>query len=88
MSTFSVLRTFSVPAFCFRAGLNDGFREQEPAWRERYGLTSVIFHPGWVVTDMGGEDAVCLLGPRCRLVVPHLNELTHIDAQDFVNVRM
>ena len=41
----------SIPKPIYHASkcvLNDGFREQEPAWRERYGLTSVIFHPGWV----------------------------------------
>lgn len=27
--------------------LNDGFRAQEPLWREAYGLTSIIFHPVW-----------------------------------------
>ncbi len=36
--------------------LNDRFREAEPVWRDA-GVTSVVFHPGWVATDMGGRSA-------------------------------
>ena len=36
--------------------LNDRFREIEPEWRAA-GVTSVVFHPGWVATDMGGRSA-------------------------------
>ena len=36
--------------------LNDRFRRAEPEWRDA-GVTSVIFHPGWVATDMGGRSA-------------------------------
>lgn len=36
--------------------LNDRFREIEPEWRAK-GITSVVFHPGWVATDMGGRSA-------------------------------
>jgi NAD(P)-dependent dehydrogenase (short-subunit alcohol dehydrogenase family) len=36
--------------------LNDRFREIEPEWRAA-GVTSVVFHPGWVATDMGGRGA-------------------------------
>jgi NAD(P)-dependent dehydrogenase (short-subunit alcohol dehydrogenase family) len=36
--------------------LNDRFREVEPEWRAA-GVTSVVFHPGWVATDMGGCSA-------------------------------
>eukprot|EP01043_Picozoa_sp_COSAG02_P003930 COSAG02_NODE_99_length_37069_cov_24.910957_26_plen_147_part_00 len=38
----------SIPTPIYHASkcvLNDGFREQEPLWREAYGLTSIIFHP-------------------------------------------
>jgi len=36
--------------------LNDRFREIEPEWAAK-GITSVVFHPGWVATDMGGRSA-------------------------------
>ena len=36
--------------------LNDRFREIELIWRNS-GITAVIFHPGWVATDMGGRHA-------------------------------
>ncbi|MGE0253680.1 MAG: SDR family NAD(P)-dependent oxidoreductase [Alphaproteobacteria bacterium] len=39
-----------------KALLNDRFRATEPDWRTR-GLTAVVFHPGWVKTDMGGAGA-------------------------------
>jgi len=39
-----------------KALLNDRFREAEPAWRAR-GLTAIVFHPGWVKTEMGGAGA-------------------------------
>ncbi len=39
-----------------KAALNDRYRELEPEWRER-GVKSVVFHPGWVQTDMGGAGA-------------------------------
>lgn len=39
-----------------KAALNDNFRATEPDWRAR-GMVSVLFHPGWVKTDMGGRNA-------------------------------
>lgn len=39
-----------------KCALNDNFRDVEPDWRAR-GVTAVVFHPGWVATDMGGRSA-------------------------------
>ncbi len=36
--------------------LNDRFRDLEPHWRTQ-GVRAVVFHPGWVATDMGGAGA-------------------------------
>ena len=36
--------------------MNDRFREIEPDWRAK-GITAVVFHPGWVATEMGGRGA-------------------------------
>lgn len=39
-----------------KAFLNDRYRETHPKWLEK-GIKSLIFHPGWVNTDMGGASA-------------------------------
>lgn len=39
-----------------KAALNDGFRELAPEW-EATGAISVVIHPGWVETEMGGPGA-------------------------------
>lgn len=36
--------------------LNDRFRIEEPLWRSS-GVSSLVVHPGWVQTDMGGPSA-------------------------------
>ena len=39
-----------------KCALNDRFRKTEPNWRSQ-GAISVVLHPGWVATDMGGRSA-------------------------------
>jgi NAD(P)-dependent dehydrogenase (short-subunit alcohol dehydrogenase family) len=39
-----------------KAALNDEFRRLAPAWAAA-GAISVVIHPGWVKTDMGGAGA-------------------------------
>lgn len=49
-------RTPSADYGASKCVLNDRFRETEPEWRAK-GITAVVFHPGWVATDMGGRGA-------------------------------
>ena len=49
-------RTPSADYGASKCALNDRFRETEPEWRAM-GITAVVFHPGWVATDMGGLGA-------------------------------
>jgi NAD(P)-dependent dehydrogenase (short-subunit alcohol dehydrogenase family) len=76
----------SIPKPIYHASkcvLNDGFREQEPAWKEQYGLTAVCFHPGWVITDMGGEKADITVDESVEGMKSVLEKITPADAGKF-----
>jgi NAD(P)-dependent dehydrogenase (short-subunit alcohol dehydrogenase family) len=64
--------------------LNDRFREREGGWREM-GLTSVVFHPGWVVTDMGGPRAPLTIQESSLGLKEVLDVLQHCDSGKFFN---
>lgn len=44
-----------------KAALNDAFRSRALAWADE-GAISVVIHPGWVKTDMGGSGAHLSIG--------------------------
>jgi len=63
--------------------LNDRFREVEPDWRAR-GITAVVFHPGWVATEMGGRSAPVSVDESVRGMRRVINGLAPDDAGKFL----
>ena len=63
--------------------LNDRFREIEPEWRAR-GTTSVVFHPGWVATDMGGRSAPVSVNESVSGMRRVIGEMDDSDAGKFL----
>ena len=63
--------------------LNDRFREIEPEWRT-VGVTSVVFHPGWVATDMGGRGAPVSVRESVAGMRRVIAEMTAADSGKFL----
>ena len=62
--------------------LNDNFRTMEPEWRSK-GVISVLFHPGWVATDMGGENAPVSVEDSVKGMKSVIDKLTIQDSGKF-----
>jgi len=62
-----------------KAALNDAFRTLAPAWGQA-GVMTIVMHPGWVRTDMGGASASLSVTESVtgmRQVIAHLTAVAH-----------
>ena len=66
-----------------KAALNDRFRELTSEWQER-GLLSVVIHPGWVRTDMGGPNASISVRESAKGIRAVMSELQPSDHGRFL----
>ena len=67
-----------------KCALNDRFREIEMNWRE-LGISSIVFHPGWVATDMGGRFAPVSVEESVNGMRNVIETLTSADSGSFFN---
>lgn len=58
-----------------KAALNDAFRSRVGRWGES-GRVAVVIHPGWVRTDMGGDNASISVEESVRGVIGVLDRLS------------
>ncbi|MEE2694091.1 MAG: SDR family NAD(P)-dependent oxidoreductase [Pseudomonadota bacterium] len=63
--------------------LNDKFRRLEPEWRT-FGATSIVVHPGWVATDMGGASAPVSVAESAAGIYKTLENLKASDSGCFL----
>ena len=54
----------------------------EPEWRSK-GVISVLFHPGWVATDMGGKNAPVSVEDSVKGMKSVIDKLTFQDSGKF-----
>ena len=66
-----------------KAALNDEFRKRASTWAER-GAISVVIHPGWVKTDMGGRSAAVTVAESASGIKRVMDGLTSDDNGTFL----
>lgn len=66
-----------------KAALNERFRAIEPHWRAD-GVTAVVFHPGWVRTDMGGRGASVAVDDSVSGMRRVIDRMTPADSGKFL----
>lgn len=66
-----------------KAALNDEFRKRAPRWADA-GAISVVIHPGWVRTGMGGSGAPLSVRESAEGVKAVMDALRHEDNGRFL----